>query len=168
MSRRKKGIGAEERRQLRRQLRLSEARGEGLEAALGKLEAELEQAAGAVRELQRERGVMQGVIGKMEWRLMEVDRGVVEEMRERKKVRLRNEGRGDEMEGAVEEGGEFRKEVERMRKRVRELEEGRREREREAEEGWLRRRRESGQRRGELGASGFWHEGGGQWSGERV
>ena len=31
-------------------------------------------------------------------------------------------------QGAVEEGGEFRKEVERMRKRVRELEEGRRER----------------------------------------
>ena len=73
MSRRKKGKGAEERRQLRRQLRMSEARVEGLEAARGKLEAELQEAAGAGRELQRERGVMQGVIGKMEWRLMEVD-----------------------------------------------------------------------------------------------
>ena len=53
MSRRKKGIGAEERRQLRRQLRLSEARVEELEAVRGKLEAELKEAAGAVRECER-------------------------------------------------------------------------------------------------------------------
>ena len=156
MSRRKKGIGAEERRQLRRQLRMAEARVEGLEAAREKLEAGLKEAAGAVRELQRERGVMLSVIGGMEWKLMEVGRGVVEEMREREKVRLKdkekNVGRGDEMEGAVEEGGEFRKEVERMRKRVREFEEGRRESGREAEEGWLRRRRENDRRRRELGA----------------
>ena len=53
MSRRKKGKGAEERRQLRRQLRLSEARVEELEAVRGKLEAELKEAAGAVRECER-------------------------------------------------------------------------------------------------------------------
>ena len=53
MSRRKKGIGAEERRQLRRQLRLSEARVEELEAVRGQLEAELKKAAGAVREWER-------------------------------------------------------------------------------------------------------------------
>ena len=53
VSRRKKGKGAEERRQLRRQLRLSEARVEELEAVRGKLEAELKEAAGAVRECER-------------------------------------------------------------------------------------------------------------------
>jgi len=148
--RRKKGQGADERRQLRRQLDEAEARVEELEGTAvedvdGQLRAAKErEEQAAVREWRKE--------AKEKGMRVRAERAVAELERERQwaaevvavRRAMRKAGQMEVLSKELREEKEHRRVLE---ERVRKLEEGGgkrgREAEREAEEGWLRRRRAS-------------------------